>query len=122
MTFLGCKFWLRKASNSRETLFFYMYTTCLLAFHTRLILDAMAFDFSVYKYNLAFSFVPWRCQLGVSLEKNLSTVNSNLSHPITGLVLLKWKRTVLARLWIKDLRRVIDGNKASKEKEFKVRG
>jgi len=42
------------------------------------------------------------------------------SLALSGLVLLKWKRTVLARLWIKDLRRVIDGNKASKEKEFKA--
>jgi len=42
------------------------------------------------------------------------------SLALSGLVLLKWKRTVLARLWIKDLRRVIDGNKGSKEKEFKA--
>ena len=69
MTFLGGKFWPSKSSSSVETLFFYMDTTCLLVFRTWLILDAIAFDFSVYKYNLAFSFVPWRCQLGVSLEK-----------------------------------------------------
>lgn len=37
----------------------------------------------------------------------------------TGLVLMKWKRTVMARLWIKDLRRVVDGNKAAKEKQNK---
>ena len=32
---------------------------------------------------------------------------------------MKWKRTVMARLWIKDLRRVVDGNKAAKEKQNK---
>jgi len=41
------------------------------------------------------------------------------SLALSGLILMKWKRTVMARLWIKDLRRVVDGNKAAKEKMHK---